>query len=69
MLHPDLVQEQARALVKAALLGLLAAHADENGYPTGVTASFQYDAHDQDGSYEITVQHGKTAFPVSGGSL
>lgn len=65
----QLLQEQARAEVKAALLALLAAHADEDRYPTGVSASFQFDAFEQEGHYEITVQHGKTAFPTAGGSL
>lgn len=65
----ELHKEQAKAEVKAALLALLAAHADEETCPSGVSAVFTFDQAEQEGSYEITVQHGKTTFPTAGGSL
>lgn len=64
-----MLQEQARAEVKAALLGLLAAHATDETYPCGVSATFRFSEHDQDGEFQITVTHGRTEFPLSGGSL
>jgi hypothetical protein len=70
-MQTDLAKEQARSLLKAALLGMLAAEATTDGYPDSITAhlSLGADGDQSDGNYEVCVEHGVQHVPVAGASL
>lgn len=66
----NLELHRAQLLVKAALLGLLAAHATDEAYPDSITVSLQLDdGVPAESMYQIEAVLRGRAMPVAGGSL
>ncbi|MES2362291.1 MAG: hypothetical protein V4646_10865 [Pseudomonadota bacterium] len=65
--------EQAKATLKAAMLGMLAAHAPSDGndvIPDRMIASLSIDAEEEiDGQYDLSITTKSGEFPLVGGSL